>query len=161
MAVRLDWTSDVSELDLNEEWIAQLEHLLQLAAEREHIEVGIVSLSFVDNEAIRELNKTYRGIDEPTDVLSFAMDDDDDADAEPFHMPEQLLAEPLLGDVIISVPKALEQAERYGHSLQREIGFLFVHGFLHIIGHDHDNEEREQAMFTLQEHILQQAGLVR
>lgn len=157
MAVRLDWTNDVSELNLTEQWVDQLEQLLQLAAEHEKIATGIVSLSFVDNEAIRALNSTYRSIDEPTDVLSFALDDAEDE----LHMPEQLLEERLLGDIIISVPKAQEQAEQFGHSLQREIGFLFVHGFLHLIGYDHDDEVREREMFTLQEHILQQAGLVR
>lgn len=157
MTVRLDWHSDVSELDLTTHMIGQLEQLLQLAAKQERITTGIVSLSFVDNEAIRKLNNTYRGIDEPTDVLSFAIGDEE----ELLDMPEQLLAERLLGDIIISVPKAVEQAERYGHSLQREIGFLFVHGFLHLIGYDHDDEERERAMFTLQEQLLQQAGLVR
>jgi len=67
----------------------------------------------------------------------------------------------MLGDIIISVPRAIAQSEDYGHSVERELGFLFVHGFLHLIGYDHQSEEEEKVMFGKQEHILQQAGLVR
>lgn len=74
--------------------------------------------------------------------------------------PENLLAEPL-GDIVISIPKALAQAEEYGHSAEREIGFLFVHGFLHLIGYDHMTEEDEKIMFGKQEEILAKAGITR
>jgi probable rRNA maturation factor len=74
--------------------------------------------------------------------------------------PENLLAEPL-GDIVISIPKALAQAEEYGHSVEREIGFLFVHGFLHLIGYDHMTEEDEKIMFGKQEEILAKAGITR
>lgn len=74
--------------------------------------------------------------------------------------PENLLAEPL-GDIVISIPKALAQAQEYGHSVEREIGFLFVHGFLHLIGYDHMTEEDEKIMFGKQEEILAKAGITR
>ncbi len=74
--------------------------------------------------------------------------------------PENLLAEPL-GDIVISIPKALAQAQEYGHSAEREIGFLFVHGFLHLIGYDHMTEEDEKIMFGKQEEILAKAGITR
>jgi probable rRNA maturation factor len=67
----------------------------------------------------------------------------------------------LLGDIVISVPKAIAQSEEYGHSLERELGFLFVHGFLHLIGYDHQDEATEREMFELQERILLKAGLTR
>jgi probable rRNA maturation factor len=129
----------------------------------------------VDDQAIHELNKQYRGIDKPTDVLSFAMSEtgedeieihyDDAAEDEPDIEPgmankEDSFIEPL-GDIIISVQRAIAQAEDYGHSVERELGFLFVHGFLHLIGYDHQSEEDEKSMFAKQEDILQKAGLER
>lgn len=159
MAIRLDWASELPQnSDFSEHWIGKLEQLLQLAADTERVSSGVVSLSFVDDATIQKLNKEYRGIDHPTDVLSFAMEDEHD-DEEIIHDDEEI--EQMLGDIVISVPTAKEQSVAYGHSLEREIGFLFVHGFLHLIGYDHQDEVAEDAMFTLQETILQKAGLVR
>lgn len=177
----LEWNNDQSALPVGNELIAKLKQLLVMAGEQEGIESGEVALSLVDDETIRRLNKEYRGIDRPTDVLSFAMsemgedeleinyngleeleldspfdsEDDDAGDEE-----DNLSAEPL-GDIIISVPRAIEQAEEYGHSAERELGFLFVHGFLHLIGYDHGSQEEEAIMFEKQERILQKAGLTR
>lgn len=175
----LEWNNEQSALAVTDELIAKLEGLLSLAGEQEGIEFGEVALSFVDYEAIHQLNKEYRGIDRPTDVLSFAMSEmgedeleinyegleDVEIDASFSESEEEseednLSAEPL-GDIIISVPRAIAQAEEYGHSVEREIGFLFVHGFLHLIGYDHGTEADEKAMFEKQEHILQKAGLNR
>lgn len=83
-----------------------------------------------------------------------------DDDEEEYDDAEEMFEEPL-GDIIISVPRAIAQSEDYGHSVERELGFLFVHGFLHLLGYDHQDEESEKEMFAKQEHILQQAGLVR
>ncbi len=105
-----------------------------------------MDLILVDDETIRHLNKTYRQIDRPTDVLSFP---DDTPDA------------PSLGDVFISVETAKRQAKTLGHSFAREIGFLSVHGYLHLKGYDHHTEEEEAKMVEAQERILKNAGLER
>ncbi|MFA9558775.1 rRNA maturation RNase YbeY [Evansella sp. AB-rgal1] len=112
-----------------------------------------VSITFVNDQQIQELNRDYRGKDQPTDVLSFALNEGEDDPVVMEGMPE------LLGDIIISVPRAIEQADDYGHDLKRELCFLAVHGFLHLIGHDHDTEEREREMFQLQEDILKKHGI--
>jgi probable rRNA maturation factor len=171
----LEWNSEQELKEITPGLIAKLEDLLRLAGEAEGVTEGEVALSFVDDEAIHELNKQYRGIDKPTDVLSFAMTetgedeieiryDEEEADdaLEGTQEPdgEDSFIEPL-GDIIISVPRAIAQAEDYGHSFERELGFLFVHGFLHLIGYDHQSEEEEKAMFAKQEDILQKAGLTR
>lgn len=157
MSVSLDWNNEQTEWDVTEQWISKLEELLQIAAEMEGISSGLVSLSFVDDETIHQLNRQYRGIDRPTDVLSFAMKELGEEEKE-IEIPS---FEELLGDIVISVSTAKEQSEEYGHSLEREVGFLFVHGFLHLIGYDHQDAAAEKEMFTKQELILQKAGLSR
>ena len=118
---------------------------------------GEVSVSLVTDEEIHELNKTYRNVDRPTDVLSFALREGDDDGFADF---EELDLEPL-GDIVISVPTALLQAEEYGHSPEREIGFLLVHGFLHLLGYDHQDEPTEAEMTRIQEQVLEEVGLRR
>lgn len=110
----------------------------------------IVSVSFVDNEFIHEMNRDYRNVDRPTDVISFAfLDGCEDRD-------QQLKSKgPVcLGDIYISIDKAKEQAKEYGHPLERELSFLFVHGMLHLLGYDHMTPEDEKVMFRLQDEIL-------
>ncbi|MEA4847932.1 MAG: rRNA maturation RNase YbeY [Clostridiaceae bacterium] len=121
-----------------------------------------VSISFVDNEEIRSLNNEYRGIDRETDVLSFPMAEfieegleEDDEDAE--YIEEEIA----LGDIVISMEKALEQSEKYGHSFDRELAFLLVHGMLHLLGYDHDEGASEGEMFDKQEEILKSINLMR
>ena len=111
----------------------------------------VVSVSIVDNDFIHELNKNYRHIDRPTDVISFAFLDNDAQRAEKLMKKEPVI----LGDIYISYMKAEEQAQEYGHSIARELRFLFVHGLLHLLGYDHMNEEEEKVMFSLQEEILE------
>jgi len=110
----------------------------------------IISVSIVDNRYIHKINKKYRGIDRPTDVISFAFLDGDDSKNELMHSDSIVP----LGDIYISYEKAIEQASEYGHSLDREMCFLFVHGLLHLLGYDHMKEEDEKVMFALQEEIL-------
>ncbi len=162
MSVTLEWNSELEE-EIPGRWIEQLTDLLQRTAAAEGITAGEVALTFVDNAAIQELNRTYRGLDKPTDVLSFALHDevDDDLTIVYGEELEAELEDDLLGDIVISVERAKEQAAEYGHSLEREIGFLFVHGFLHLLGYDHQDEEAEKRMFGKQERILQEAGLTR
>lgn len=120
-----------------------------------------MSVTLMDNKHIHEINKKYRGIDKPTDVISFAMEEDGDetdiilpSDME-FEMPKNL------GDLMISMEKVAEQAEYLGHSQDRELGFLTVHGFLHLNGYDHMKAEDEKEMFSLQDEILNGYGLQR
>ena len=115
----------------------------------------IVSVSFVDNKYIHKINKKYRHIDRPTDVISFAFLDVEDNYDKILFSPGPVV----LGDIYISVDKAKEQAEEYGHSLHRELCFLFVHGLLHLLGYDHMNEEDEKIMFKLQDEILPIEGV--
>ena len=115
----------------------------------------IVSVTLVDNRYIHKINKKYRGIDRPTDVISFAFLDDGHQYDKVLHK-EGMVA---LGDIYISVEKAKEQAEEYDHSIKRELSFLFVHGLLHLLGYDHMKEEDEKIMFALQDKILKQKGV--
>ncbi|WP_035486488.1 rRNA maturation RNase YbeY [Alicyclobacillus contaminans] len=130
-----------------------VQRVLQAAGERVQTS-GEVSVSFVDDDEIHALNRDYRGVDRPTDVLSFALREGDEMPVGPGE-PEWL------GDIVISIPRAEEQALEYGHSMAREVGFLLVHGFLHLIGYDHQDETAEREMFGLQEEVLQSLGLTR
>lgn len=144
--------------ELTEEHILEIEKLLNFAAKKENVEEqSEVSVTFVSNERIQEINLEYRDKDIPTDVISFAMEELGEGEVELVggEMPR------VLGDIIISVPKAKEQAEEYGHSFLRELGFLSVHGFLHLLGYDHMTEADEKIMFTLQKDILNEYGLTR
>lgn len=117
-----------------------------------------VSVSFVTNDEIHELNRDYRGVDRPTDVLSFPMLDGD-ADEGDIDIDSDSV---VLGDIIISAEKAVEQAESYGHSVERELSFLAVHSTLHLLGYDHETSpEDEKDMFRRQEEILTLAGVPR
>lgn len=118
-----------------------------------------VDISLVGNEQIQQLNATYRQIDRPTDVLSFALNDQG-ADEEDWMLELEEMSK-FLGDIIISIPKAKEQAKEYNHSFERELGFLVVHGFLHLNGYDHETEKERQEMFAIQEEILNAYGLTR
>lgn len=128
-------------------------HTLEAAANALDI-AGEVSVVFVNDTTIHEMNRTYRGVDRPTDVLSFAMQEGD----EPFPEVDELT---MLGDIVVSIETAVDQAQRYGHSLERELAFLLVHGFLHLNGYDHQDESSEREMFALQEEILIDIGLPR
>ena len=109
-----------------------------------------LSVTIVDNAYIHEINKTYRHIDRPTDVISFAFLDDNPKRDEMFQSGQMVV----LGEIYISFEKAQEQATSYGHSLERELKFLFVHGLLHLLGYDHMVKEDEEIMFRLQDEIL-------
>lgn len=119
-------------------------------------------ISFVSSERIREINRDFRNIDKVTDVISFALDDEDE-DMDPIKnfMASDENFVTSIGDIIISVDRAKEQAEEYGHSLERELGFLALHGFLHLNGYDHQTEEEEEEMTGLQTEILTAYGLTR
>ncbi|WP_100488631.1 rRNA maturation RNase YbeY [Sporolactobacillus pectinivorans] len=157
MTMTIDMHDDTEKIsEEQQQWIIRLiDHaadLLQLTGEVE------CSLTFVGNPRIQEINREYRGIDRPTDVISFALEEI--ADDEVPILPEE--GEPrVLGDIIVSIDKAREQAAAYGHSFERELGFLVVHGLLHLLGYDHTSETEEKEMFGLQEKILSTFGLNR
>jgi probable rRNA maturation factor len=143
---------------LSEEQIEEIERLLNFAAAKENVEENSeVSVTFVSNERIHEINREYRDKDAPTDVISFAMEELGEGEMELIGagLPR------VLGDIIVSIPKAEEQAKEYGHSFERELGFLCLHGFLHLLGYDHMEKVDEERMFTRQKEILDDYGLAR
>lgn len=115
-----------------------------------------VSVTLTNNEEIHKLNRQYRGVDRPTDVLSFPLFDYDGVSEEP--PVDELMG--MLGDIVLSLEQARLQAEEYGHSFQREIAFLTVHSMLHLLGYDHETgEEDEMDMRHRQSEIMQAMGL--
>lgn len=112
-----------------------------------------LSCVIVDDEKIHQINREYRHIDRATDVISFALEDNEQYYVE--GMPRSL------GDIFISYDHACQQAQEYGHSLKREMCFLMTHGLLHLLGYDHMNEEEEKEMFSLQKAILDELDIVR
>lgn len=134
---------DNFENNYEEDFTAIIEQALKTLGIEDDVEVSCV---LVDDERIHEINREYRHIDRSTDVISFAMEDNDQFYVE--GMPRTL------GDIFISVDHAKKQAEEYGHSLRREMCFLFTHGILHLLGYDHMTDEQEKEMFGLQDEIL-------
>lgn len=122
------------------------------------VEVG---LTFVDDESIAQLNDRYRGVNSATDVLSFPLFNRAEIErlrTEPEAFPERPL---LLGDIVVAAPTAVRQAAEYGHDVRRELAFLFVHGLLHLLGYDHDDESSRQTMRRAEEAVLTAVGLRR
>ena len=132
--------------------IEEIKKLTDYLVKYMNVENAQFNVIFINNEKIREINKSYRGIDRETDVISFALEDEKTIRVE---------NERILGDIYISVEKAKMQAEEYGHSFKREICFLTTHGFLHLLGYDHMKKEDEEVMFKLQEEILDSYGITR
>lgn len=146
--MELDFDSQIAGFDDYEEV-----YLTLLEKTFKHLKLKcdpILSVTFVDNAFIHKMNREYRNVDRPTDVISFAfLDNEENKDEMLKHSGPVCL-----GDIYISVDKAKEQAEEYGHPLKRELSFLFVHGLLHLLGYDHMNKEDEEVMFKLQDEIL-------
>ena len=138
---------EIKELDI-------VEKILLGALEKENITDSAFNLIIVDNEYIHSLNKTYRGIDRETDVITFALEDEDTV-LVPMEEGRNL------GDIYISIDRARSQAEEYGHSFLRELAFLAVHGFYHLLGYDHMTKEDEAIMFKKQEEILEDYEIFR
>lgn len=121
-----------------------------------------VSVMFTDDEEIHELNRLHRGVDRPTDVLSFPLFEyDENGDITEDDLDFNPNGETILGDIVISLETASRQAQEYGHSFEREIGFLTVHSMLHLFGYDHMTPEDEEEMFGYQREILERMGLER
>ena len=130
-----------------------VEEVLYGAIKKEKLDNIVFNVIIVDNEYIHNLNKTYRNIDRETDVITFALEDEDS-----LIVPGE---ERILGDIYISIDRAREQAKEYGHSFLRELCFLAVHGFYHLLGYDHQTKEEETIMFTKQEEVLEEYGITR
>ena len=139
-----------------------VEHVLQFAAQKLQLPDSTeMSVTLMNNPAIKKINAQYRGVDRATDVLSFAAEES--GDESPIIMDPELAAElpTNLGDLFVSMDKVAEQAKFLGHSPERELGFLVVHGFLHLNGYDHEQPADEKQMFALQREILDEYGLKR
>ena len=140
-----------TEEDIEE--LKRVEEVLEYALKKEKLDNTSFNVIIVNNDFIHDLNKNYRGIDRVTDVITFALEDDD-----------SLVVgsdERILGDIYISLDKARSQALEYGHSFLREICFLAIHGFYHLLGYDHMNEEEEKIMFSKQEEVLNDCEITR
>lgn len=130
--------------------LEEIPKLLEFALKKQNINNAIFNIIIVDENTIQEINKTYRGKDSVTDVISFALEDDKTFIKTDYR---------ILGDIYICLEKAKSQAEEYGHSFLRELSFLTIHGLLHLLGYDHMETEDEKVMFDLQEMILDEYGI--
>ena len=129
-----------------------LYEVIAATLKEEEVSNAVFSIVFVGLEEIHELNKKYRGIDRPTDVISFALEDSDDFELDGVRV---------LGDIYVCIDKMKEQALEYGHSEKRELSFLVCHGLLHLLGYDHMKKEDEAIMFGKQDKILETVGITR
>lgn len=144
-------------------WLTLIDEVLNYAGDYLKLPADTqMSVTLMHNEHIHQINKQYRGVDKPTDVISFAIQEDDPLEGD-IIMPEGVdFNEPKnLGDIMVSIDRVVEQAHYLGHSEERELGFLVVHGFLHLNGYDHMQPEDEKEMFGLQDKILAGYGLTR
>lgn len=139
-----------NETNENIKEIEDIKKVLNTAIKLEKVGAVEFNVIIVDNDYIHNLNKEYRNIDRETDVITFALEDYDDIHYDNFR---------LLGDIYISIDKARSQSIEYGHSFKREICFLAVHGFLHLLGYDHIKKEDEKIMFERQELILNEENI--
>lgn len=143
-------------IDLEETVLKRLQEGIDAVADLNGLaEEAEVDVTIVDDEEIHELNRQYRGMDKPTDVLSFALDEGEEDEPELIGGPE----EHLYGDIIISAETALRQAEEYGHGLAREMTYLAVHGMFHLLGYDHMTEEDKAEMRAKEEEALRAINL--
>jgi probable rRNA maturation factor len=161
MGVYIENSQD--KVDIKDEIIKLMNKSIEIIMENENFaDEYNIDVMIVDNEKIREINSEYRDIDKPTDVLSFPIVDMYDGEIKSslgdIDKDEGAI---ILGDIIISIEKAVEQALEYGHSLEREMIFLLTHGVYHLLGYDHDNEEREKKMLEKQNTVLNKMGLKR
>lgn len=146
---------DPQTLQLDESVFAIIEQVADKMSELYDLSKSEVSITLTDNEHIHILNKQYRKIDRPTDVLSFALNEGEEPEIEggaPVNV---------LGDIVISVEKAIEQAKEYGHSTKREIAFLTVHGMLHLLGYDHMEEADRAEMRKEEDFVMEKLGISR
>ncbi len=133
--------------------LSSLKEVLLSACQKEKLNHVCFNVILVDEAKIQELNRDYRKIDRVTDVITFALEDEDT-----MVLPSDVR---ILGDIYICLARARSQAIEYGHSFYRELAFLAVHGFYHLLGYDHQNKDDEKIMFEKQEEVLQMNGITR
>lgn len=155
--------NEQDKLEITEELEAMMKSVCDMALKTEECNFDAeVSITFTDNENIHKINLEHRGIDRPTDVLSFPMiefDEDANAQMADFEYDGDLV---MLGDIVISTEQAILQAEEFGHSVKRELAFLCAHSMLHLLGYDHEiSEEDEKIMFDKQDKILNELNITR
>jgi len=157
MALNIQFHNQTDE-DINQ-YKQIITRVVEEAIKQEKLTLESLECSYilVDDEQIRQINLQYRFKDAVTDVITFAMEDEESGAALVSNIPMPRL----LGDVFISLPRTREQAKVYGHSFERELSFLAVHGFLHLLGYDHLDKEEEKTMFSKQEVILNALGTQR
>ena len=156
-------------IEVTEELVKELEHTIEFALKEEEVNIPFeISLLFVDNDEIREINNETRNIDKETDVLSFPMLDYPKDKAfkdvyKNYEFDETYMdgEELVLGDIVLSLEKALEQSKEYNHSFKREASYLVVHSVLHLLGYDHMEEEEKKVMRKREEEILGQLAIRR
>ena len=155
MKITVDWSNDQRKRRAGSRVKSLVKSAIRAALENEKFPYDpLISVTFTDNEGIREKNREYRGIDAPTDVLSFPMYDFKNGEKP---LPGEICE---LGDIVLSLERAAEQAEDFGHSYEREVAFLTVHSVLHLLGYDHVNsEEEELEMRQHQRAIMRRLGL--
>lgn len=155
-------STEPENLNVDEEIISEIKRAVLTIGELYDVENSEVSITLTNDKTIHELNKNYRGIDRPTDVLSFAFRESDEPkinfDSEEV---DEINKIDVLGDIIISIERAEIQAEDYGHSFKREIIFLTVHGMLHLLGYDHIEENDRLEMEQEQKFIMERLGIDR
>ena len=155
MTVLIDNRSD---FDLTEEYRKLFNDVVAESLSYEEFDTkSEISISIVDNNEIQEIIRQYREIDAPTDVLSFPLLTFEEGEQADVNENDEIL----LGDIIISIDKAREQAQEYGHGLRRELAFLTAHSMLHLLGYDHIDEQEQKDMFERQERILENLGIRR
>ena len=132
--------------------IRKLKEYMDFVTNKLNVKEGIFNIIFVTNDEIHTINKEFRNVDRVTDVISFALEDNENEVFEEYR---------LLGDIYIAIDVAYDQAIEYNHSREREICFLSTHGLLHLLGYDHMNEEEEKEMFDLQEKLLNEYEIRR
>ena len=147
---------------VSEEKIKEIEDLLQFAASHLNLpEETEMSVTFMDNAAIQEINRVYRGKDAPTDVISFALEEEGEDEIPVIFEDGDNPMPRVLGDIMISIERAAEQAEEYGHSLLREYAFLIAHSMLHLFGYDHMEEVERKEMEMHQKKIMELVNITR
>lgn len=138
-----NYEKEIKEIDL-------LKDFINYSLDKLSLKNVMFNVIIVDNESIHKINKEYRNVNRPTDVITFALEDDKVIDTPYVRV---------LGDIYISYDKVISQAEEYGHSTKRELCFLAIHGLLHLLGYDHMTKEDEEKMFKLQKELLNSYGI--
>lgn len=160
MKISIENLQDSVKVDENMEML--IKRVAELALQNEDIKIDCeVDITLVDDIRIQEINKEYRNINSPTDVLSFPIIEGSEGCINPETGDFDTDGYAMLGDIVISLETAIKQAQEYGHSFERELAFLVTHGMLHLLGFDHEEKEEEKRMMEEQEKILTLAGLKR